>query len=56
MDSTSDEKEILLGFYELERDRYKVCFAPAGKPRPTNFSSDAGSGQIFQISQRQKAN
>src|SRR5262249_40413716 len=56
MDSTSDEKEISLGIYELEPDRYKICFAPAGKPRPTNFSSDAGSGRIFQIWQRQKAN
>ena len=56
MDSTSDEKEISLGIYELESDSYKVCFAPAGKPRPANFSSEPGSGQILQAWQRQKNN
>ena len=56
MDSTSDEKEISLGIYELESDSYKVCFAPAGKPRPANFSSEPGSGQILQVWQRQKNN
>ena len=54
MDSTSDAQAVSLGIYELEADSYKVCFAPAGKPRPANFSSDPGSGQIFQVWQRQK--
>jgi len=49
MDSTSSEKETMLGIYELERDSYKVCFAPAGKPRPTEFASVPGSGQILQV-------
>ena len=56
MDSTSDEKEISLGIYELESDSYKVCFAPAGKPRPANFGSEPGGGQILQVWQRQKNN
>jgi uncharacterized protein (TIGR03067 family) len=56
MDSTSDEKEISLGIYELESDSYKVCFALAGKPRPANFGSEPGSGQILQFWQRQKNN
>jgi hypothetical protein len=56
MDTTSDEEELSLGIYELEPDRYKVCFAPAGKPRPTNFSSEPGSGQILQLWERQKEN
>jgi len=56
MDSTSDEKEISPGIYELESDSYEVCFAPAGKPRPANFSSEPGSGQILQVWQRQKNN
>jgi uncharacterized protein (TIGR03067 family) len=54
MDSTSAEKEVTLGIYELEPESYKVCFAPAGTPRPTNFSSEPGSGQILQIWERQK--
>jgi len=49
MDSTSSEKETMLGIYELEQDSYKVCFAPAGKPRPTEFASIRGSGQILQV-------
>jgi len=56
MDSTSDEQAVSLGIYELEADRYKVCFSPAVKARPVNFSSDPGSGQIFQVWQRQKNN
>jgi uncharacterized protein (TIGR03067 family) len=56
IDTTSDEKELSLGIYELEPDRYKVCFAPPGKPRPTNFSSEPGSGQILQVWERQKEN
>ena len=54
MDATSTEKEVMLGIYELERDSYKVCFAPAGKPRPTDFSSSPGSGYILQSWERQK--
>jgi uncharacterized protein (TIGR03067 family) len=54
MNSTSSEKETMLGIYELERDSYRVCFAPAGKPRPTEFASIPGSGQILQVWQRHK--
>lgn len=53
MDSTSAEKEIMLGIYELEENSYKVCFAPAGKPRPTEFTSTPGSGYILQAWERQ---
>lgn len=54
MDSASAEKEVSLGIYELEPDSYKICFAPAGKPRPTKFSSEPGTGQILQFWERQK--
>ena len=54
MDSTSSEKETMLGIYELERDSYKVCFAAAGKPRPAEFASIPGSGQILQVWHRHK--
>ena len=53
MDAISTEKETMLGIYALEENGYKVCFAPAGKPRPTEFSSTPGSGQILQSWQRQ---
>src|SRR5690349_9717723 len=56
IDATSDEQAVSLGIYELEADHYKVCFAPAGNPRPAKFGSDSGSGQILQVWQRQKNN
>lgn len=54
MDAISTEKEVMLGIYVLQENGYKVCFAPAGKPRPTEFSSTAGSGYILQSWERQK--
>jgi uncharacterized protein (TIGR03067 family) len=53
MDAISTEKEVMLGIYTLEQNGYKVCFAPAGKPRPTEFGSTPGSGYILQSWQRQ---
>jgi uncharacterized protein (TIGR03067 family) len=54
MDSISAEKEVMLGIYALEENGYKVCFAPAGKPRPTEFTSTPESGYILQSWERQK--
>jgi uncharacterized protein (TIGR03067 family) len=53
MDAISTEKEVMLGIYALEENGYKVCFAPAGKPRPTEFTSTPGSGYILQSWERQ---
>lgn len=53
MDAISTDKEVMLGIYRLEENGYKVCFAPAGKPRPTEFASTPGSGQILQSWERQ---
>jgi uncharacterized protein (TIGR03067 family) len=54
MDATSTEKEVMLGIYELDGDRYKVCFAPTGKPRPIEFASKPGSGNLLQVWKRKK--
>ena len=54
MDTVSTEKEGMLGIYELEGDSYKVCFAPVGKPRPSEFTSKSGSGNILQVWKREK--
>ena len=43
-----------LGIYELDGDTYKYCLAPAGKPRPTEFTSKAGSGHSLGVSKREK--
>ena len=47
MDAISTEKEVMLGIYALDEGGYKVCFAPAGKPRPTALGSSPGSGYIL---------
>ena len=38
--------QAALGIYEFKDDTRKVCLAPAGKERPTEFTSAAGSGHI----------
>ena len=41
-----------LGIYELDGDTYKYCLAPAGKPRPTELTSKAGTGHSLGVSKR----
>jgi uncharacterized protein (TIGR03067 family) len=52
--STENEVMVMLGIYALDEGGYKVCFAPAGKPRPTALGSSPGSGYILQVWARQK--
>lgn len=54
MDASSTKGEVMLGIYELQGDRYKVCFAQVGKARPADFSSNPGSGYILQFWQRRQ--
>jgi uncharacterized protein (TIGR03067 family) len=54
MDAVSTENEVMLGIYALDAIGYRVCFAPAGKPRPTEFTSTPANGQIYQYWLRQK--
>ena len=49
-----DKDKQLLGIYELSADMYKVCFAPPGKDRPTEFISKAGSGYRVIVMKREK--
>jgi uncharacterized protein (TIGR03067 family) len=67
LDSTRRPKEIdimdesgtkngktKLGIYRLDGDTYEYCIAPAGKARPTEFSSSEGSGYSLGVSRREK--
>lgn len=45
---------IVRGIYTLEGDTYRLCSAPPGRPRPTEFSSKAGSEQALQVLTRVK--
>lgn len=53
IDAISPTKEVMLGIYRMDDNGYKVCFAPAGKPRPTDIRSEPGSGYILQSWARQ---
>jgi len=44
----------LLGIYELTDDAYKVCFAPPGGERPTEFVSKPGSKERLIVMKREK--
>ena len=46
--------QTYLGIYQIEGDARKVCFAPPGKDRPTEFASKPGSGHILVAFEREK--
>ena len=53
--ATGDSKgEVLLAIYELDGDELRVCFNAPTKPRPTDFSSTKGSGQMMFTAKRLK--
>ena len=58
LDSTiaagENKGQTMLAIYELDGDEFRMCFAPPGMPRPTEFSSAAGSGQLLYTANRLK--
>jgi uncharacterized protein (TIGR03067 family) len=53
--TSGDSKgELFWGIYELGETTRKLCFAPAGKDRPTEFRSTAGSDHILVTFERVK--
>jgi uncharacterized protein (TIGR03067 family) len=46
---------LYLGIYELGEDTRKLCFAPPGKDRPTEFISMPGTDHILVTFEREKA-
>ncbi|WP_339687202.1 TIGR03067 domain-containing protein [Gimesia maris] len=53
--SGQDQGQTLLGIYELKKNTRKLCFAPAGRNRPTEFSSTAENQHILVTFERVKA-
>jgi uncharacterized protein (TIGR03067 family) len=47
-------KVTLQGIYEVKDDTYRYCVVPAGKARPTEFTSKPGSGHILMVCKREK--
>jgi uncharacterized protein (TIGR03067 family) len=46
--------EVIKGIYELDGETFRVCFAAAGKDRPTAFSSKDSGGHRLMVFHRQK--
>jgi uncharacterized protein (TIGR03067 family) len=46
--------KVFSAIYEIDDEHHKICFAAAGKERPTAFSSLPGSGQLLQVWKREK--
>lgn len=44
-----------LGIYEIGEQTRKLCFVESGKDRPTDFTSEPGSGRVFVVLERVKA-
>ena len=44
--------KVFSAIYEIDEEQHRICFAAAGKERPTTFSS--GNGQLLQVWRRDK--
>ena len=44
--------KVFSAIYEIDDDQHRICFAAAGKERPTAFSSSGG--QLLQVWKREK--
>jgi len=49
----NEKGAVMKAIYEIDADRLKVCFDPAGKERPTEFKSTSGS-QVLVVHKRAK--
>jgi uncharacterized protein (TIGR03067 family) len=49
-----DKGKVFLGIYELGESTRKLCFAPVGSPRPTEFTSLPGSQRVLVAFERDK--
>ncbi len=52
--NAKEKANPLLGIYELEADTFKMCNAPAGKDRPSEFESKPGMTQTLTVWKREK--
>jgi uncharacterized protein (TIGR03067 family) len=46
--------KVFSAIYEIDDEHHKICFAAAGKERPTAFTSLPGSGHLLQVWKREK--
>jgi uncharacterized protein (TIGR03067 family) len=46
--------KVFKAIYEIDEKQHTICFAAAGRERPTEFSSKPGSGRVLQVWRREK--
>jgi uncharacterized protein (TIGR03067 family) len=49
-----NQGKLFSAIYEIDDEQHRICFAAAGKERPTEFSSTPGSGRLLQVWRREK--
>jgi uncharacterized protein (TIGR03067 family) len=52
--SPKDKLPPMLGIYEFDGDKLKMCYASPGKDRPTTFDAKEGSGHTCIVWMREK--
>ena len=52
LDATTDDGKTILGIYEVDGDKLKLCYAEPGGERAKEFSSKAGSGHTLAVYKR----
>ena len=55
MEGPDGATHTLLGIYEVDGDGMKTCLAPPGADRPTEFASKEGTGHMYYVWKRAKA-
>jgi len=51
-ESGMQNEKTKLGIYQLDGETYRYCLAPAGKPRPQEFTSKPGTGDSLGVMKR----
>ena len=54
IESNGGKDTVLKGIYVIDGDTLKVCFAPPGDKRPTEFTTAGGSGEQLVVLKRDK--
>jgi uncharacterized protein (TIGR03067 family) len=52
--NSKDKTKVMLGIYEFDGEKIKYCYAPIGKPWPTEFTSNEGVLQTLAVWEREK--
>jgi erythromycin esterase len=52
IDVEPENGELMQGIYKLEGERFTICFAPPGLPRPTSFAAGEGTRATITVWQR----